>query len=63
MPGTLELESEMDDDDGSMFAVANGLAIERRHWPVVFQPDQIERVTPTEEVEKKPQGYWYLDAK
>ena len=63
MPGTLELDSHMDDDDGSMFAVANGLAIERKHWPVIFQRDQIEPLTPTEEIENKPKSYWYLDAK
>lgn len=61
VPGTLELETEMDDDEGSMFAVANGLAIERKHWPKVFQPDQIESLDRTEEVADKPEAYWYLD--
>lgn len=63
VPGTLDLDPEMDEDDGSMFAVANGLAIERRNWPVVFQPDQVEPLSASEEVADKPQGYWYLDAK
>jgi hypothetical protein len=61
MPGTLDVDCDMDDEEVSLFAVANGLAIERMHWPVVFQPDQIESVLPSEEVEDKPQGYWYLD--
>ncbi len=60
LPGTLERQCEMDDDDLSMFAVANGLAIERMNWPVVFQPDEIERMPPTEDLDDKPQGYWYL---
>ena len=58
----LELDPNMSDDDGSMFAVANGLAIERMHWPIIFQSSQIETLAPTEEV-SKPQGYWYVDAK
>lgn len=62
-PATLELPVGMDDDDGSLFAVANGLAIERKHWPIIFEPNQIEPMEPTQEVENKPQGYWYLDAK
>jgi hypothetical protein len=62
-PGTLDLDSDMSDDDGSMYAVANGLALDRMHWPIVFLPDQIERLAPVEEVIDKPQGYWYLDAK
>ena len=60
VPGTLELAAEMDEDEASMFAVANGLAIERKNWPVVFQPDQIESLEPTEEVHDKPVAYWYL---
>ncbi|MFN5947814.1 MAG: hypothetical protein ACK43N_04895, partial [Pirellulaceae bacterium] len=32
-PGTLELDGRMSNGDGSLFAVANGLAIERMRWP------------------------------
>ena len=62
-PGTLEMRDSMDDEEFSMFAVANGLALDRSKWPIVFQPNEIEALVPTEEVENKPQGYWYLDAK
>lgn len=60
IPGTLETDTDMDEDDASMFAVANGLAIERMHWPVVFQTHQIEPLAPTELVEEKPEAYWYV---
>ena len=62
VPATLKLVSNMSDDERSMFAVANGLAIERMHWPIIFASGQIETLVPTEEV-SKPQGYWYVDAK
>ncbi len=62
-PGTLELDGIMGDDDGSLFAVANGLAIERKHWPIMFQPNQIEPLEAAQQVESKPKGYWYLDAR
>jgi len=45
-PGTLTLRSGMTVDDGSMFAVANGLALERIRWPIVFPPRQIEPLVP-----------------
>ena len=61
VPGTLDVDPDMDEDDLSMYAVANGLAIERRHWPVVIQPRQIEPLEPTEEVDDKPLAYWYTD--
>ena len=59
VPGTLELGENM--DDGSLFAVANGLAIERKHWPIIFPPNQIEPLEPTQKVDNKPLGYWYPD--
>lgn len=63
VPGTLDVDGRMDDDDLSMFAVANGLAIERRHWPIVFQPNEIEHLDASHVVEEKPDSYWYLNAK
>ena len=63
LPKTLDLDSQMDDDYRSLFAVANGLAIHREHWPVIFQSNQIEPLTPTEEIENTSNSYWCLDAK
>ena len=60
-PGTLgALQSNTDNDYGSLFAVANGLAIDRRHWPIVFQPNQIEPMShPTKsKTNHRPIGTW-----
>lgn len=59
VPGTLEIKAPMGDDEGSMFAVANGLAIERRNWPIVYEPHQIEPLTPTDRTEQKSKSYWW----
>jgi hypothetical protein len=58
-PGTLVLASGMSDDDGSMFAVANGLAIERKKWPVVFEPHDIEPLTAPEP--ERAKEFWEED--
>lgn len=62
-PKTLESPPDMHDLDRSMYAVANGLAIQRMRWPIVFQPHEIAPLPPTEEVLDKPLAYWYLEAK
>lgn len=58
VPATLELENPMSIDDGSMFAVANGLAIERKKWPVVFEPHEIEPLTAPPEPERRERRWW-----
>lgn len=63
VPGTLDVDERMNEDDLSLFAVANGLAIERRRWPIVFQPNEIEYLDASHEKEDKPESYWYLNAK
>ena len=57
VPGTLELDNQMTIDDGSMFAVANGLAIERKKWPEVFQPREIEPLTEPKQ-ETRERNWW-----
>jgi hypothetical protein len=57
IPGNLERKSEMTADDRSMFAVANGLAIERMKWPIVFEPHEIEPLTSPEPEAKGP-NWW-----
>lgn len=56
-PGTLELPAGMSKGDGCMFAVANGLAIERKKWPVVFEPHEIEPLTAPKP--HKPKREWW----
>lgn len=53
-PGTLELAHGMSKDDASMFAVANGLSIERKKWPEVFEPHEIEPLTAPEPPKPRP---------
>lgn len=62
-PGTLEIDARMDEADASLFAVANGLAVERKHWPIVFSPNQIPKLESVAEADEKPPSYWYLDVK
>lgn len=62
-PGQLGRNVGMRDADLSMFAVANGLSIERAHWPILFQQNEIDQLEPSRDIEDKPDGYWYIDAK
>ena len=53
----VHVESE---HDTSILAVANGLSIHRKKWPVLFPPKSVE----TQEVDEKPppvEAYWYLN--
>lgn len=44
-PTTLRCESGFEDDDLSLFATANGLAIESQRWPRFFHEHEIEVLT------------------
>jgi hypothetical protein len=59
VPGTLLLSKGLSKNDGSLFAVANGLAIERAKWPIVFEPHEIEPLTAPEP--DKPRHDWSED--
>jgi hypothetical protein len=49
-------------DDLSLLAVAHGLSIERRQWPVVFRPSDIEPL-PITVIPEPPPAYWYVGGK
>jgi hypothetical protein len=48
--------------DLPLLAVAHGLTRERQTWPIVFEPGQIEVLSPTEAI-KQPEPYWYVGGK
>lgn len=48
--------------DISLLVVAHGLTSERRKWPIVFEPANIETLTPTVQVDR-PEAYWYVGGK
>ena len=50
------------DDLRSFLAVAHGLCFERRQWPIVFEPGDIEQLDSTEVVESPP-TFWYVGGK
>lgn len=60
-PGMLEQMDDVKNEHLPFFAVANGLAIERVHWPKIIQPHEVEVLAHTECNTDKPMGYWYLD--
>lgn len=61
VPGTLEIRNGTGNDEGSMFAVANGLAIERAKWPVYFEPNEIEPLVATQKIDEKPERYFWSE--
>jgi hypothetical protein len=46
----------------SLLAVAHGLSVERRQWPIVFSPGQIQTV-PSTVIPPPLPAYWYVEAK
>jgi hypothetical protein len=50
------------DELGSFLAVAHGLCFERRQWPIVFEPGDIEQLDSTE-VAEAPPAFWYVGGK
>jgi hypothetical protein len=60
-PSDLHLDgAPLDPATRSFYAVASGLAIERRRWPLYSMPSEIEPVAPVVR-EQVPQDYMFLD--
>lgn len=49
-------------EDGALLTVADGLSVERQHWPVRFQPRDIEPL-PKALPPEREQPYWYVEGK
>lgn len=58
-PQQLAQKQQIDHLTLSMFAVANGLAIDEPHWPEIHR--EIKPIS-APALEDKPIGYWYIDS-